>query len=286
VIVDTHTHVWDFEKHIHKSAADQLRRIMPKPERLIVGKADFARNTSKTDRVFLLGLRARYSGIQVPNEFVADFVAGEPDRFVGFMGIDPQDPDYIEQVEIGRSGLGLKGIVLAPDLGGFDPRDARLKEVYARAMKHRLPIFVHAGHFPIARAALQYSNPALLDDVLRTYKDLKIVICHFGRPYIQDTVALLYKHPGAFADVAGIAGSPWELYNALMLASEYNVLSRVFFSSDYPFTLSRDILVNLREAGGITSSTGLPTLRESVLDQIVHRNPFGPLGLSLSVLSK
>ena len=40
------------------------------------------------------------------SEVVAEFVAGDPGRLIGMMGLDPNDKDMLEQLERGRTALG------------------------------------------------------------------------------------------------------------------------------------------------------------------------------------
>lgn len=284
MIVDTHTHAWNPKAHLAEETVQQLGHIIGKPERMNVNVYDFNNSMANVDRAFVLGLRAKFSGISIPNDYIAEFVKHDRAKFIGMMGLDPHDDDMLRQLELGRTDLGLKGIVLSPDLGAFDPRDQRLKEVYLTASKHHLPIFYHSGQFPISRSALRFASPILLDDVLRSFPDLRIVICHVGRPFIQETIAILRKHPGAHADLASVIDSPWELYNIVTLCQEHNVLSKLLFASDYPFTAPRELFVKLRDSGEVTKGTKLPSLADTVINEVIHRNAFKCLGIELDLL--
>jgi predicted TIM-barrel fold metal-dependent hydrolase len=284
MIADCHTHIWDVEQHLAGKMRASLEGMLARPERLSVAYGEWAKNMQGVDRAFVFGLRAKFCGIVVPNDVVAGFVANDPSKMVGMMGLDPNEDGMIEEFERARTELKLKGVVLSPDLGSFDPRDGRLKDVYKGAVKHSMPIFIHAGQFPVARAAVKHASPSLLDDVLRTFPDLKVVICHFGRPFIAETLALLVKHPGAHADLAGVINSPWELFNALKLAQEYGVMSKLLFASDYPFTLPRENYVRLQQCGDLATGTRIPPLPAPAVHEIIHRNVFRALGLPLGIL--
>jgi hypothetical protein len=45
-------------------------------------------------------------------------------------------------------------------------------------------------------------NPLLLEDVLIRHPKLRIYVMHFGSPFVDDMIALLYSYPQVYVDVA------------------------------------------------------------------------------------
>src|SRR5438034_9383089 len=105
-LVDWHTHVWLPEhlgaEHEAEMAARTGRSTSATPEQHRAA-------VEGADRFVVIGIKWGRLGANVPNDFVAKYVAQYPGRAVGFACVDPGDPDA--PAELTRSGtqLGLKG---------------------------------------------------------------------------------------------------------------------------------------------------------------------------------
>jgi predicted TIM-barrel fold metal-dependent hydrolase len=58
----------------------------------------------------------------------------------------------------------------------------------------------HVGGYPDYRVAL--GNPLQLEPVLVKHPKLRLYVMHFGSPFVDDMIALLYSHPQVFVDIA------------------------------------------------------------------------------------
>jgi predicted TIM-barrel fold metal-dependent hydrolase len=99
--------------------------------------------------------------------------------------------------------------------------------------------------------SLEHAHPLTLDKLANSHPRLKIVACHFGNPWIEDTAELVYKHENVFADVSGLFAGGGE-YASEYLDSLCRKLSeaiyymgnarKIVFGSDYPVSTPADIL--------------------------------------------
>ena len=80
------------------------------------------------------------SGIWVPNEIIAEYVAEHPDKIEGWASVDPTQPDCIEQLEHAVKVLKLKGLKLGPVYQHFDPQDRKYWPLFRKCQEFGLPI--------------------------------------------------------------------------------------------------------------------------------------------------
>ena len=79
----------------------------------------------------VLAFNAPAAGFVVPNDYVAAYVARDPERLIGFGAVDPHDPGALDELE--RFGdLGLAGCKLGADLPGRRPARPGVPRACAR----------------------------------------------------------------------------------------------------------------------------------------------------------
>jgi len=115
------------------------------------------------DKAIIFGIKGRLAGVYVPNEYVAEFANRAPDKLIGWMSLDPNDADFMEDFEKSHRDLGLRGIKLGPVYSGFDPNDRHLDDLYGKAQELGLPILFHTGMVPYRFGPLRWSRPVLFD---------------------------------------------------------------------------------------------------------------------------
>ena len=119
MIVDVHTHCLQPEHVSEKSRAADERAGYPPMQPLT--PAAYLAGMVPVDRAIVFGIRALNHGVVTPNEFTADWVKQAPEKLIGFMGIDPTEEGYLEEIDRGLE-LGLKGNKDLPDAGSFQSR--------------------------------------------------------------------------------------------------------------------------------------------------------------------
>lgn len=272
MIVDCHTRIWSSPTQLGGVA-----RTVPPPPR-----ADEPRHLAATepvDRVIVRAFKSRYLHAEIPNRFVADYVRRNPTKFIGFAGIDPTDDGWRQELRIAQDELGLKGVVISPPLQDFHPADSRAMPLYEECMRRGLPMVIEQN-LRSAAAKLEYAQPALWDEVARTFPDLRLVIGRLGHPWVEQTVVLIGKHTHAYADVAGLLPQPWLSYTALLAASEYGVLDKLLFGSDFPFRSPAACIEGLYSVNQFAQGGNLQSIPREHLRGIVERDALGLLGIA------
>ena len=217
----------------------------------------------------------------VTNTATAEFCAAAPDRRIGFMSVNPRWPNVLDEVEKCR-GLGLRGIKLGANYQAFDPLSAEATALYAHAERVGLPILFHQGTSPDRTAPQRYSHPLVTDEIALAFPELRIVMAHMGHPWVRDTVTVIRRHPHVYADVSSIYLRPWLEYEALITAVEWGATGKLLLGSDFPIATTGEAIAGLRRVNDILEGTRLPRVPLDLIDDIVHADALGALGLSVA----
>ncbi len=281
MIVDVHTHFWDADKDLLPNVKVDLRNAGGKAELLDITPESYRAGTAGADVSVVFGLRARNTGLVVSNDRVAECVRADPGRRIGFGSADPlHDPDPLGEIRRCTEELGMRGVKLGPCYQGVEPSHPRLMEIYAYAERQGLPVLFHQGTTFSQMAPLKHSNPVLLEDIAYRHPELRMIVAHLGHPWCGETIALIRKQPHVYADISALYYRPYQFYQALKLAEEYTTDRKILFGTDYPFTTMASTLKGLKDLELYIQRYNLPPLRAGLIDEIVHRDALGLLGLA------
>lgn len=213
------------------------------------------------------------------NDDTATFVRAHPEKFIGFMTVHPHDPGALEEIERATGDLGLRGIKLGPNYQHFNPLDEAAFKVFRRAEELGLPILLHQGTSPVQFAELDYAHPRHIDRVAMAFPNLRMILAHMAHPWQLDCYIVIRKHPHVYADISANFYRPWSYYNALRLATEWGVLHKLLFGSDFPIATPQETLDSLHHVNDLLAGTNLPRVPEDELAKIPERDSLGLLGL-------
>lgn len=273
MLVDIHTHLGDT---FDAKASGVWKREHRIPDWVT---EPFLSAMDKVDKVVLLGFPSPPGNIS-ENECVRHFVAEHGEKFVPFYYIDPKLPTALSDLDRVVHEWGAKGIKLGPIYQSFKPDDEQYFPLYARIEDMGLPIMWHQGSsFAAPDGPLEWARPWMLDKVSRTFPDLKMVIAHFGYPWIRELIALLRKRKNLYTDVSCLANRTWVLYNAFVEAIQYGVEDRIFFGSDFPLFTPGQIVDAMRTIPLMTEGTRLPAVHTDVVERVISRNCLEVLGI-------
>ena len=280
MIIDIHSHVWEFPRDFNDNFRQQAKRARGDKELDLTVRYEEYRASCPEDTVTVVfGGKARLSGLWTSDDYVAQCVAAHPDKLIGFLSVDPTQVGWEDEMRDGHERLGLQGIKLLPMYAGFRPDDNLLDPLWRYAQKNGLPVLLHSGTTFVSQAPLECTLPRHVDAVATRFPDLKIILAHLGHPYEGECIVVARKHPNVFTDISALHYRPWQLYNSLMLVQEYGIWHKVLFGTDYPFTTVNATIDGLRQLNRFTEGTGLPRLNEEQIEAMIYRDSLSLLGI-------
>ena len=279
MIIDCHSHIWPSVGRLGRAEGFSC----------LVGDGEGSASTDghwascqPANGVCVLGFVSNHLNAEISNDSIGEYVAGHSGRMVGFAGIDPTSGDCLDDVRKFHDDSAFAGLTLSPACQGIHPCDTRVMRVYELAEELGMPIYVLQGEKLPSEAVLPYAEPALLDEVARTFGSLTLVISHLGFPWLEETVSLLGKHANVYADLAGLAERPWQAYRSLICAHEQGVIGKLLFASDYPAQTVKSAAEALYNVNKFSMASLLPAVPREQLRSIIERDSSVLLGLSAS----
>jgi predicted TIM-barrel fold metal-dependent hydrolase len=281
VLIDWHTHVWlpehlgEFGRQLNE---DGLRMFgEPWAEMGDYSDHEAAMDRAGVEGFIVLALCSRFLEMDVPNDYIADFVKRHPAKAVGVGSVDPNDMNALDEVRRMRHELGLQGIKLSPPYQDFHPHSKEAWAIYELANELEMFLLFHQGSVFHPKCSVQNANSAMLDEIAVAFPNLRIIICHCGQPWTNETVMVMARHPNVYTDISARLVRPWQLYTTLMTAIDYHVTDKILFGSDFPVfqpDASKDLLVALNER-----LPGMPPIPDDVINGILCERPFSLLGI-------
>ncbi|PPK88488.1 hypothetical protein CLV84_1456 [Neolewinella xylanilytica] len=125
------------------------------------------------------------------------------------LGRDSLSPDSMKTL-LREHDIQLIGEI-ANQYAGIAPNDPRMYPYYALAEELDVAVAIHLGSgspgvnylFDLDYSP-SHSNPMLLEDVLKRFPKLRISVMHYGEPFIDELITMLYHYPQLYVDLGGI----------------------------------------------------------------------------------
>ncbi len=167
------------------------------------------------------------------NAWAADFAAANPDclRSATFYP-EPGVTGYVRDA----LDTGVRIFKLHFQVGGFDPLDPLLDEVWGLLAEAGTPVVVHAGSGPVAA---RFTGPGPIGAVLARHPRLRVVVAHLGTPEYADFLALAERYQRVCLDTTmgftdfteEAAPYPRDLLPRL---GDLGLAGKVLLGSDFP----------------------------------------------------
>jgi predicted TIM-barrel fold metal-dependent hydrolase len=174
----------------------------------------------------------RVTGWQTAEQMAA-LVVANPSRLKFAANVNPHvhhpvDEELLRQLELGASALKIH-----PVHAGIAVNDRALYPAYAICQQRGIPVVVHCGTSTFPGALNQYGDPILLDDVLRDFRDLDLVLAHGGRGWWYDAAAFLaLANPRVWIELSGLPPSRLQTY--YQRHNWTRLTRRMIFGTDWP----------------------------------------------------
>lgn len=278
MIVDCHTHIWRREHLSERFLSAVVGRLARGKLETIPQDRHF-KALDTVDRAIVTGWRSQHLGVDVPNDFIADYCRQHREKLIGFACVDPFEPDPLTELARAADDLRLRGIYLAPVYQNFHPLHTDAIPIYEFAQERRLPVLLDLGVAYPGVASIKYAEPFMLEELGDRFGDLRVLVGHLGSPWVEETALLLGKYEFMYAEISGLAQRPWHFYQALITCQECGVLDKLLFASNYPFGHADRTIEALYQVNLMAHGTNLPKIPREMLRAIVERDALAALGL-------
>lgn len=108
------------------------------------------------------------------------------------------EPGAAEQVDAALA-RGAKVFKVHVPVGGFDPGDPLLDDVWPQLVAARCPVVIHVGSAPMPHPD---AGPATLARLLERFPDLVAVVAHLGMHEYESFIELAERYPDTHLDTA------------------------------------------------------------------------------------
>ena len=189
MIIDIHSHI--FNERVYKEYFSKIK--------------------DKESRAIALYCWIRFNEKGKPVKFalkdLLDF-AEKKDNLSVIAGIN-MDNDVADQLQSFEKLFQEKkivGVKLYPGYQYFYPSDEKVYPIAELCEKYNKPLVFHSGDvygFEDKGAILKYSHPIHIDELAVKYPKCKIIIAHFGFPYLLEAANVVYKNKNVYTDISG-----------------------------------------------------------------------------------
>jgi hypothetical protein len=191
----------------------------------------------------------------LPNEFIGNY-AREHDVYIGYGGIDPNmdTKAALRELDTCVRDYGIVGLKFHPAYQNFFPNDRqRAYPIYERCVEHDIPVLFHTGTTRMTRCTIRTCKPEFLDEVATDFPELRIIMTHFGWPWTEEALAVVWRNENVWLDLSGWLAR--YVYSTQPIVFHYlNTVApdKFVFGSDYPAISPKvwlDDFAQLVEAG-------------------------------------
>ncbi len=204
---------------------------------------------------------------QTSVEEVVEVTDQYPDRLFGLYGVNPMTAMAgVAELERAVVEHRFKGVHIHPH--GFDmaPDHAYYFPFYAKCQELGVPVVVSMGH-TLDIMPIENGRPARLDRAAIYFPDLAFVLTHTGWPWVEEAIAMAWKHPNVFLGTSAYAPKYWKPEMVKFINSHGQ--DKVMWGTDFPLIDHAESLEQIDALG----------LRETSKAKLLHDNAARVFGL-------
>lgn len=137
----------------------------------------------------------------------------------------------------------IHGVKFYPGYEDFYPADEKIFPFYEQCQSLGKPIIFHTGLLQQdLPGKLKQSHPLNIDELAQKFPELKIVMAHFGNPWVIDGTVVAWRNKNVYVDLSGYFGDgqiPQEQANYFLNDLTYfkgflGNFNKCLFGSDWP----------------------------------------------------
>jgi predicted TIM-barrel fold metal-dependent hydrolase len=180
----------------------------------------------------------------VTEEEVHSLTQQAPGRVFGLVGIDPREGlAGVQRLERWIREGSFVGGHLHPYGFGLDVNHRRFYPFYTKLAELGAPLVVQIGHSAEAMPSAA-GRPILLDDIALDLPELPIVAAHTGWPWLDEMIALAWKHPNVYIGTSAHHPKYWD--PQLVAFANSRGKGKVLFGTDWPVMDHGDAIATIR----------------------------------------
>ena len=174
-------------------------------------------------------------GAKSNNDSVIEFVSKHPEKFIGFVGLDPhKGMKAIQELKTSVNDLGMRGAAVDPYLAQIYANDAKYYPIYSKCCELDIPIVFTTGPATLVpNAIIDHVAPRYIDVVARDFPELKIVISHGGYPWVNEAIIVAERNRNVYIDLSEYEFSP--MSEAYIQAANTMIPDKILYASAHPF---------------------------------------------------
>lgn len=226
------------------------------------------------------------SGAHVSNDYIAEVHRRYPGQTLPVVSVNPryEGATVLGEMERCVREFGARAVKLYPTYNHYRPDDRELCwPIYAKALELGIPVIVHQSWTTLVDAPMKYQRPAQLDDVARDFRELVLICCHFGVPWIEEAMCLVGKHTNVYVDTSYWATieEPEIVLRHLLRCPRFGcTYDRILWGTDFPVTTPGESLELFRETlPTLAAKLGFDPLPAAGLDLMLGGNAARIYGL-------
>jgi predicted TIM-barrel fold metal-dependent hydrolase len=174
----------------------------------------------------------KVTGIQ-PIEDLLPLAAFNRDRIRIIANVNPHLHYPVDEEAARQLGLGAVALKIHPVHAGVAANDRSLYPAYEVCQAAGVPLVVHCGTSTFPGSSNGFADPVLLDDVLRDFRRLDVVLAHGGRGWWYDAAAFMaLSSQRVWIELSGLPPSRLREYYARH--SWARLTRRMIFGTDWP----------------------------------------------------
>ena len=170
-----------------------------------------------------------------------------PERLHGLYGVNPMTVMAgVAELERAVREHRFKGIHIHPH--GFDmaPDHAYYFPFYAKCQELGVPAVISMGH-TLDIMPVENGRPVRIDRAAIYFPDLAFVLTHTGWPWIEEAIAMAWKHPNVFLGTSAYAPKYWKPEMVKFINSHGQ--DKVMWGTDFPLIDHAESLGQIDELG-------------------------------------
>jgi predicted TIM-barrel fold metal-dependent hydrolase len=174
----------------------------------------------------------KVTGLQVIEDMLP-IAAARPQRIKVIGSVNPHLHYPVDEEVRRQLGLGAVAVKIHPVHAGVAANDRMLYPAYEACQAAGVPLVVHCGTSTFPGSSNAFGDPVVLDDVLRDFRSLTLVLAHGGRGWWYDAAAFLaLSHDRVWIELSGLPPSRLRDYYARQ--NWTRLTQRMIFGTDWP----------------------------------------------------